>query len=240
MVGRQGEQDSVNEQDVLEVVDDALAVQEVHGSAEEVPVQRLRKAQAAGLAGDVGYRNDLLEADDLDGGDDDDDVQVAGAEGEEEASNHDQRPCCAHDEVGLLFLVLALLGDWWCLDSSAVNFSLADMRTAAFSTAPLRVGLPGCEPASEISDTLIEARRARPLLALLCANLTSLRGRAIMCAVCLLRMRRKNCVGVRTLYRRRISGRRQARQCARRGRGRGVVLFWRCVQVEKLRTNLSA
>jgi hypothetical protein len=35
---------------------------------------------------------------------------VAGAEGEEEASNHDQGPCCAHDEVCLLLLILALLG----------------------------------------------------------------------------------------------------------------------------------
>ncbi|KAJ8104906.1 hypothetical protein OPT61_g10502 [Boeremia exigua] len=67
VVGGQGQQDAVDQQDVLEVVDDALAVQEVHGGAEEVPVQRLGEAQAAGLAGDVGDRNDLLEADDLHG-----------------------------------------------------------------------------------------------------------------------------------------------------------------------------
>lgn len=121
MVGGQGQQDAVDQQDVLEVVDDALAVQEVHGSAEEVPVQRLGEAQAAGLAGDVGYRNDLLEADDLDGGDDDDDVQVAGAEGKEEAPDHDQRPRCAHDEVGLLLLILALLGDGRRLGGGAVS-----------------------------------------------------------------------------------------------------------------------
>jgi hypothetical protein len=123
VVGRQGKQDSVDKQNVLEVVDDALAVQEVHGGSQEVPVQRFGEAQAAGLAGDVGYRNDLLEADDLDSGDDNNDVQVASAEGEEEASDHDQGPCGAHDEVGLLLLVLALLGDWWCLASSAGNFS---------------------------------------------------------------------------------------------------------------------
>ena len=111
VVGGQGQQNPINQQDVLEVVDDALAVQKVHGGAEEVPVQRLGEAQAAGLAGDVGYRNDLLEADDLDGGDDHDDVEVAGAEGKEEAPDHDQRPGCAHDEVGLLLLILALLGD---------------------------------------------------------------------------------------------------------------------------------
>ena len=46
MMGGQGQQNAVNEQDVLEVVDDALAVQKVHGGAEEVPVQRLGEAQA--------------------------------------------------------------------------------------------------------------------------------------------------------------------------------------------------
>ena len=132
MVSCQGKQDPVDEQNVLEIVDDAFAVQEVHGSAEEVPVQGFGEAQAAGLAGDVGYRNDLLEADDLDGGDDDDDVQVAGAEGEEEASDHDEGPCCAHDEVGLLLLVLALLGGWWCLESSAGNFSCRELAYRCF------------------------------------------------------------------------------------------------------------
>ena len=184
MVGGQGQQNPINQQDVLEVVDDALAVQEVHGGAEEVPVQRLGEAQAAGLAGDVGYRNDLLEADDLDGGDDHDDVEVAGAEGEEEAPDHDQRPRCAHDEVGLLLLVLALLGDGRRLGGLSAGGRLLDdaaaARTGDFSKRPLRVGLPGWEPDSLISDMLMEARRARPLLALLCANLTSLRGRAMV------------------------------------------------------------
>ena len=186
MVGGQGEQDPVNEQNVLEVVDDALAVQEVHGSAQEVPVQRLGEAQAAGLAWDVGYGNHLLEADDLDGGNDDDDVQVAGAEGKEEAADHDQRPCCADDEVCLFLLILALLGDLWSLETSAGSFSSkrASVRTGGFSAAPLRVGLPGCEPVSLMSDMLIEARRARPLLALLCANLTSLRGRVMAVLRC--------------------------------------------------------
>ena len=93
---------------MLEVVDDALAVQKVHGGAEEVPVQRLGEAQAAGLARHVRNSNDLLEGDDLHGGDDDDDEQVAGAEGPEEAGDHDQRPYGARDEVCLFLLVLAL------------------------------------------------------------------------------------------------------------------------------------
>lgn len=113
VVGRQGEQNAVYQQDVLEVVDDALAIEKVHGGAEEVPVQRLGEAQAARLAGHVGDCNDLLERYDLDGSDDDDDVDVAGAEDPEEAHDHDQGPYRARYEVGLLLLVLGRC--WWLL-----------------------------------------------------------------------------------------------------------------------------
>lgn len=106
MVGGQREQDAVDEQNVLEVVDDALAVEKVHGGSEEVPVQRLGKAQTAGLAGHIGNCNDLLEGDDLHGGDDDDDVYVAGTEDPEEAEDHDERPYRACYEVGLFLFVL--------------------------------------------------------------------------------------------------------------------------------------
>lgn len=61
MVGSEREQDAVDEQNVLEVVDDTLAVEKVHGRAQEVPVQRLGEAQAAGFAGHVCNGNDLLE-----------------------------------------------------------------------------------------------------------------------------------------------------------------------------------
>ena len=84
MVCRQGQQQTVDHEDVLEVVDDALAVQEVHGGAEKVPVERLCEAQAAGLAGDICNCNDLLEGYDLDRRDDDDYEEVAGTEGPEE------------------------------------------------------------------------------------------------------------------------------------------------------------
>ena len=84
MVGGQGKQDAVNQQDVLEVVDDALAIQKVHGGAEEVPVERLGEAQAAGLAGDICDCDDLLKGYDLDRRDDDDYEEVAGTEGPEE------------------------------------------------------------------------------------------------------------------------------------------------------------
>ena len=89
MVGCQGKQQAVHHQDVLEVVYHTLAVQEVHGSAQEVPVERLGEAQTAGLARHVRNCNDLLERYDLHRGDDDNDEEVAGAEGPEEARNHD-------------------------------------------------------------------------------------------------------------------------------------------------------
>jgi hypothetical protein len=99
---------------VLEVVDDALAVEKVHGGTEEVPVQRLGEAQAARLAGHIGDCDDLLERYDLDSGDDDDDVDVAGAQDPEEAKNHHEGPYGACYEVCLLLLVL---GGWWLLGS---------------------------------------------------------------------------------------------------------------------------
>jgi len=104
---------------VLEVVDDALAIQEVHGGSEKVPVQRFGEAQAAGLAGHVCDCNDLLEGDDLDGGDDDDEVDVAGAEDPEEAHDHDDGPYCARYEVCLFLFVLGLWWLFWCLQLSA-------------------------------------------------------------------------------------------------------------------------
>lgn len=53
VVGRKRQEDLVNEDNVLEVVDDAFAVEKVHGGAEEVPVQSLCKTQLASPAGDV-------------------------------------------------------------------------------------------------------------------------------------------------------------------------------------------
>lgn len=93
---------------MLEVVNDALAVEKVHGSAEKVPVERLCEAQATCLAGHIGNGNDLLEGDDLDGGDDDDDEKMSGTKGPEEAGNHDEGPYCTGDEVCLFLLIFAL------------------------------------------------------------------------------------------------------------------------------------
>jgi hypothetical protein len=44
VVGSKGQENLVDQDDVLEVVDDTLAVEEVHGGAQEVPVERLCEA----------------------------------------------------------------------------------------------------------------------------------------------------------------------------------------------------
>lgn len=111
MVGCEGQQDAIDKQYVLEVVDNALAIQKVHCCPQEIPVQRLGEAEAAGAAGHIGYGNDLLERYDLYRGDDDNDVDMAGGHGAEEESNHNQGPHGTLHEV-CLFLFIVGLGGW--------------------------------------------------------------------------------------------------------------------------------
>lgn len=196
MVGSQREQDAVDEQNVLEVVDDALAIQKVHCGAQKVPVERLCEAQTAGLTGDVCDGNDLLEGHNLDCGDDDDDVEMAGAEGPEEAGNHEQGPYCARDEVCLFLFILGLLDDCCGLEGEVVSGGVERRvgvgvgrsagrgapRTGGSRVVLLRNGLLGASPWSLYSERLVESRLARPLEALptRCWNLTSLRERAMV------------------------------------------------------------
>lgn len=108
---------AIDQHDVLEVVDYALAVQEVHRRAQKVPIQCLREAQRTRSTGHIGDSYHLLEADDLYRRYDDDHVNMAGEHAAEEDGNHDQSPDGAGDEGlsllfgfgGLLFLCLLLL-----------------------------------------------------------------------------------------------------------------------------------
>lgn len=93
---------------MLEIVNDALSVEKVHGGAEEIPVQGSGEGQILRSAGDVGDGYDFLEGDDLDSGNYADDVNVAGEHGCKETSYHDERPYCSSDEGLLLFFVLGL------------------------------------------------------------------------------------------------------------------------------------
>ena len=100
------EEDFVHYQDMLEVVDDALPVQEVHGDGEEIPVHRPRQGKGFLLLGHLSNSDDLLETDELDSGDDHEDIDVASKHGGEETSYHDQCPDGSRDESSLLLLVL--------------------------------------------------------------------------------------------------------------------------------------
>ena len=87
---------------MLEVINDALAIEEVHGGAKEIPIQRFGETQTARAAGDIRDRNDFFEGDDLDSSDDDYDVDVAGEHGSKEDANHHEGPDGAGDESLLL------------------------------------------------------------------------------------------------------------------------------------------
>lgn len=93
---------------MLEVVDDTLAVEEIHGRSKEIPVESLCETQLTSSAGNVGDGNDLLEGDDLDGSDDDDDVDVTGEHCDEEEDDHDESPDSSGDEGLLLLFIFAL------------------------------------------------------------------------------------------------------------------------------------
>lgn len=117
MVGSQREQHFVDQNDVLEVIDDGLAVEKVHGASEPVPVEALGRPQRPRTAGDVGNGNNLLEGDDLYSGNNDDHVNVAHEQGTEEDTNHDERPKRPRPEVCLFLFILdlSLLGSGWFL-----------------------------------------------------------------------------------------------------------------------------
>ena len=106
MVSRHDLQRPVKEDDVPKVVDEALAVEEVHGRAQKVPVQSLGEAQVAGLARNIGNGDDFLERDNLYSSDDEDDVYVAHEQRKEEAANHDERPQRTRNEVCLFLFVV--------------------------------------------------------------------------------------------------------------------------------------
>lgn len=106
MVSRKWQQHTIDQHDMLEVVNDAFSVEKVHGGAQEIPVQSLGKAQGAGSAGNVGNGDDFLERDDLDRRDNEDDVDVASEHGSKEDANHGKCPDGARDEGLFLLFIL--------------------------------------------------------------------------------------------------------------------------------------
>lgn len=109
MVRGKRQQDLIHQYYVLKVVDDAFAVEEVHGCCQPVPVEALGRVDGSRAARDVCDGDDLFEGDDLDGCDDEDHVDMAHEERGEEDGHHDESPERPRPEVGLFLLVLGLL-----------------------------------------------------------------------------------------------------------------------------------
>lgn len=109
VVVRKRKQHLVNQQNMLEIVDDAFSVQEVHRRRQKVPVQGFGETQVLLLIGDIGDGDNFLERDNLDSGDESDDIDVTGEQRDEETSDHHEAPYRPGNE-GLLFLLVFGLG----------------------------------------------------------------------------------------------------------------------------------
>ena len=109
MVRCQRQQHFVHQNNVLEVVYDALAVEEIHSGRKPVPVQALGRLQVTSPARNARDGDDFFEGYDLNSSDDGQDVDVTHKERREETSNHDEGPERSRDKGGLLFLVLGIL-----------------------------------------------------------------------------------------------------------------------------------
>lgn len=106
MVCCEWQQYSIHQQNVFEVVDDALSVKEVHGCSQKVPIQRFREPQVPVFAGDICNRNNFLKGDDLNCGNDGNEVYMSREHRTKEAGNHDKGPYRSSDEGLFLLLVV--------------------------------------------------------------------------------------------------------------------------------------
>lgn len=91
---------------MLKIIDNTLAVQEVHGGSKEIPIQALCELQLLLARRHICDSNDLFEGDDLHSTDQRHDVDMACRHGPEEGSYHHQCPYCASYESLFLLFVL--------------------------------------------------------------------------------------------------------------------------------------
>lgn len=91
---------------MLEIIDDALPIEEIHCRREEIPIQRLGEFQVLRSARNVRDGDNFFERYDLYRCDDSDHVDVSGQDGGKEASDHDERPYRSCYETLLLFLIV--------------------------------------------------------------------------------------------------------------------------------------
>lgn len=106
MMRRKRKEESIHQHNMLEIVDDALPVQEVHDGSQKVPIQRLCEPQLLVSRWYACDSNHLFEGDDLHSRDHRNQVKMPGGHRAEKDPNHRQRPNGPGDESLLLLLVL--------------------------------------------------------------------------------------------------------------------------------------
>lgn len=105
MVGCERQKHLVHQQDMLEVVNDTLSVEEVHGRRQEIPIERFCKAQVLLSARNIRNCDDFLKGDDLNRRHNRYQIYMTGEHGTKEASNHDERPDRTSNKcLSLLFI----------------------------------------------------------------------------------------------------------------------------------------
>lgn len=135
---------------MLEVVDHALAVQEIHRCGQEIPVQRFGEAQILLLVRDIGDSNNLLEGYDLDPGDEGNNIDMTGEQGDEETGNHHEGPYRSGNEGLFLLLILGLggflnfmLASDICIYIPRPSAAITDLFGYRFVAAANFAGAPG-------------------------------------------------------------------------------------------------
>lgn len=169
MVSCEWQKYPINKNNVLKIIDDTLAVKEVHCCSQPVPVQTLCETQPTRTTGDIGDCNDLLEGDDLYSSHNGDNVEMSHEHGPKESSYHDKRPYRSRDE-GLLLLFVIRHGFLLLLirkinqqDYSAV-FGCSQTSNVISVPSLGFAGEPGSDPPSLMSEKLL--RRAPSILVL--------------------------------------------------------------------------
>lgn len=109
MVSSQGQENLVDQDDVLEIVYAALPVEKVHGRSQPVPVEALCRAQITLATRYGGDSDHFLEGDDLDVCYNAKYVNVTHEEGGKKTKDHDKCPKRSCYEVLFLFLILGRL-----------------------------------------------------------------------------------------------------------------------------------
>lgn len=189
MVRSEWQQYLVHQHDMLEVVDNALSIQKVHGRCQPIPVERFRKSQPSGSTRDVCDSYNFLERDDLNSCDNGNDVDVTHEHGGEEDTDHHHGPECSGHEGLLLLLIFGWAGILRRLFKicQCCAQELCMCTLTSIFTSPFLPSVAASDPPSLMSEKLLLLPSWCPLD--LWVNLTLRRGMAMRICACALRSR---------------------------------------------------